>query len=76
MISRVLNYVVTENITPNKSDFEGRWLCSGKTTKPQVPRQKKRRKDKINLLRKDLCHLGRWSKDEIHNEATQRQGGK
>ena len=31
------------------------------------------KKDKINSLRKDLSALDRWSKGELHNEATKDQ---
>ena len=42
---------------------------------PQEPRLKKRIKDNINLMRKDLSRLDRWSKDELHNEGTKIQLG-
>ena len=41
----------------------------------QEPRWKKRIKDKINSLRKDLNRLDRWSKDELHNETSKDQLG-
>ena len=79
-INRVLNYIVTESITPTS------WLLKAagcvvakklsfktKLAKPQEPRWRKRIKDKINSLRNNLSRLDRWSKDKLHNEATKDQ---
>ena len=76
----MLNYIVTENITPTS------WLLKAagcvvakklgfktKLAKPQEPRWKERMKDKINSLMKDLSRLDWWSKDELHNEGTKDQ---
>ena len=46
-----------------------------KLAKPQKSIWKKRIQRKINALRKHLSRLDRWSKDELHNEATKDQLG-
>ena len=77
-INRVLNYIVTENITPTSRLLKAAGCVvtkklgfKTKLRKPQEPRWRKR----INSLRKDITRLDRWSKNEIHNEATKDQLG-
>ena len=76
-INRVLNYIVTESITTTSQLLEEAGCVVAKElgfktklAKLQEPRCKKRIKDKINSLTKNLSHLDQWSKAELHNEAT------
>ena len=76
-VNRVL-YIVTENITPTSRLLKAaakKLTFKSKPAIPQEPRWKKRIRDNINSMRKDLSLLDRWSKDELHNEGTKIQLG-
>ena len=80
-VNRVL-YIITQNITPTSRLLKAvgyvvakKLTFKSKPAIPEEPRWKKRIKDNINSMRKDLSRLDRWSKDELHNEGTKIQLG-